>query len=66
MYIITVDHDLCTGCGECVSVCPNGMFELQEVDGKTVSVPVLDFDECLGCESCVAVCPETAITLQEL
>ncbi len=66
MYIITVNHNLCTGCGECVDTCPNGMFELQEVDGKTVSVPVLDPDECIGCESCVAVCPEGAISIQEM
>jgi len=42
------------------------MFELQEVDGKTVSVPVLGPDDCIGCESCIIVCPEGAIAVQEM
>ncbi|NLE77622.1 MAG: 4Fe-4S dicluster domain-containing protein, partial [Chloroflexi bacterium] len=58
MYIVSVNHDLCTGCGECVSTCPVSFFELQEINGKTVSVPIGEPDDCLGCESCVAVCPE--------
>ena len=66
MYIVTVDEELCTGCGECVDTCPNGVLELQEVDGKTVSVPVLGPDDCIGCESCVIICPEEAITIQEM
>ncbi len=60
MYQITVDKEKCTGCGECVDVCPADVLEL--VDGK--SEPT-NQDECLGCESCVETCPEEAITLTE-
>ena len=27
-YYITIDTDKCDGCGECVSVCPHGVFEI--------------------------------------
>lgn len=55
-----VDHDKCTGCGECVDICPVEVFEM--VDGK--SEPV-NADECMGCESCVESCEAEAITVEE-
>lgn len=59
-YNVTVDTDKCTGCGECVDVCPVDVYELQ--DGK--SSPV-NAEECLGCESCIEVCEFGAITIDE-
>lgn len=61
MWQVTVDKDVCTGCGECVEVCPVEVFEL--IDGK--SEPV-NADECMGCESCVEVCEDGAITIEEI
>jgi NAD-dependent dihydropyrimidine dehydrogenase PreA subunit len=49
------------GCGECVDICPEEVFELQ----NEKSVPVND-EECVGCESCVEVCEEEAITVTEI
>ena len=60
MYEIIVDNDKCIGCGECVDICPVGVYELQ--DEK--SVPV-NAEECVGCESCVEVCEHEAITVRE-
>jgi len=57
---VEVDKDKCTGCEQCIDVCPVDVYEI--VDGK--SEPV-NMDECLGCESCVEVCEEGAITLTE-
>ena len=61
MWQVTVDKDVCTGCGECVEVCPVEVFEL--IDDK--SEPV-NADECMGCESCVEVCEDEAITVEEI
>ena len=58
MYEITIDKDKCTGCGECVDICPAEVLELQ--DDKATAANI---EECLGCESCVETCPESAIEL---
>ena len=59
MYVVTVNQDVCSGCGECTNVCPAQMFALEN------SKAVVQNNECLGCMSCVAVCPKEAITVQE-
>lgn len=59
-YNVIVDKDKCTGCGECVDVCPVSVYELQ----NNKSVPV-NAEDCIGCEACVEVCPVDAITIEE-
>ena len=59
MYVVTVDEDLCTGCGDCVDACPAEIFKI--VNGKSVA----SNDECLGCQSCVAICTVEAIKVDE-
>ena len=55
-----VDHELCIGCGLCVSVCPSDTLEI--LDGKShVTGP-----RSLGCGHCQAVCPTEAIKVQAL
>lgn len=69
---VQVDVALCNGCGQCVSACPQSMFELRELDGRRVAVLVADMDShqvqaCAECQldapPCVAVCAPQAITL---
>lgn len=60
-FKIIVDFDACTGCGECVSVCPSECYD-DPVDGKTV---VAREDDCVGCQACVSACPEEAITIED-
>lgn len=31
-YFITIDTDRCDGCGQCVSACPKGVFEVAPDD----------------------------------
>jgi NAD-dependent dihydropyrimidine dehydrogenase PreA subunit len=59
MYVVTVDQDLCTGCGACVEACPAQIFSIE--NGKAVA----SSDECLGCQGCVSVCPVSAISVVE-
>ena len=52
---LIVNPDDCTGCGECVEVCPYGAIEV--IDGDAVIDPSL----CHFCYRCVEQCPEGAI-----
>ena len=61
MYSVKVDAEKCVGCGECIDICPEEVFELK--DEK--SVPVNE-EECVGCESCIEVCEEEAIIVEEI
>lgn len=61
MFNPVVDHEKCTGCGECVDICPDEVYELQ----NEKSVPV-HAEDCTGCESCVEVCEQEAIRIEEI
>jgi NAD-dependent dihydropyrimidine dehydrogenase PreA subunit len=61
MFKPHIDEDLCTGCGECVDICPNEVLELSDEKAS-----VIDEEECVGCESCVEVCEQGAITVEEI
>jgi electron transfer flavoprotein alpha subunit/NAD-dependent dihydropyrimidine dehydrogenase PreA subunit len=52
---ITVDYELCNGCGRCVKVCPYGGIELKE--GKAVLT-----ERCTACGACIEICKVEAIS----
>lgn len=57
MYKLLYDVTKCDGCGECVEICPQGVWEMGD-DGKAV---IANQEECIACESCIEVCPTGAI-----
>ncbi|PKP38142.1 MAG: 4Fe-4S ferredoxin [Bacteroidetes bacterium HGW-Bacteroidetes-15] len=57
--IITIDRDLCNGCGNCVSGCHEGA--LQMIDDKAVLISEL---MCDGLGACIGDCPVGAITIE--
>jgi ferredoxin len=57
--IITIDEELCNGCGECVPGCPEGA--LQIIDGKARLVSDLN---CDGLGACIGECPTGALTIE--
>lgn len=59
-YNVVVDAGKCTGCEECVTICPNEVFQM--ADGKS---DPFKMEECVFCESCLGVCPSSAITITE-
>lgn len=50
-----VDGDRCTGCGDCVSVCPQGAISLRD------DVAVIDQALCDKCGDCAEACPDGAV-----
>lgn len=54
--MIEISADRCTGCGECVAVCPAGALSIEA--GRAH----VDHSLCRGCEACLAVCPAGALT----
>ena len=53
---VSVNPQVCTGCGACTRVCLPTAITL--VDGKSVINEL-----CIGCGRCVETCPEQAIKL---
>src|SRR5690606_23296451 len=50
----------CTGCGACITGCPEGAIQL--IDGKARLVSDLF---CDGLGACIGTCPEGAISIEE-
>jgi ferredoxin len=53
---VNIDKGKCTGCGNCVDVCP---VEALSIENEKAVVN----DECIDCGACVNTCPEGAISL---
>jgi len=58
--IVSIDEELCDGCGECVPNCHEGA--LQIIDGKARLVSEL---MCDGLGACIGHCPQGAITIEK-
>lgn len=50
--------DLCTGCGQCMKICPAGAIG---PPGKDRPVPEYDYGKCIRCYCCLEICPEGAL-----
>jgi tetrahydromethanopterin S-methyltransferase subunit A len=62
MVKVKIDVEKCSGCGACVDVCPEKVFEIQEGEEKKMSKVVAE-DQCFGCRACEVRCPERAIEI---
>ncbi len=60
--VADVSEELCSGCGICVSTCPYGARELDEIAKIAIVNDVL----CEGCGSCITVCPSSAAQQKNL
>ncbi len=59
----TANAESCTGCGNCVAVCPYEACRLQRTGNRSVSRVIKV--RCKACGSCVSVCPNGAMQMPE-
>jgi ferredoxin len=67
-YIPEIEKQKCTGCGQCVSVCPVEAMTLVTANDphkKNRKTAKLDPELCLGCGVCVRSCPNGSMKLRE-
>jgi NAD-dependent dihydropyrimidine dehydrogenase PreA subunit len=54
-YFVSINGDLCSGCGDCVSSCHMDANYINEN-----GVAEVNLGNCIGCGVCVPRCPENA------
>lgn len=64
---ITVNEDICKGCGLCTTACPKKIIALSDKLNKKGYHPacVIDMKKCIGCAMCATMCPDVAITVEK-
>lgn len=54
-----LDDRVCTGCGDCVAICPTDCLEMND------AIPWLPRPtDCISCAACVVVCPADALSMR--
>lgn len=56
---LRLDREPCIGCGLCVTVCPHGVFAVE--NGKA---QITDRDACMECGACARNCPVSALSVK--
>ena len=62
--VAQVTDEVCTGCANCVGVCPYGAVTMHKREG-VLDLAGVDPLLCKGCGSCVVVCPSKAIRMPQ-
>jgi len=63
---ITVDEEMCKGCGLCALVCPRKAIRLsKEITNSRGFHParLLDPEACTGCAQCALMCPDACLRI---
>ena len=55
-----IEKKRCLACGECISVCPTGVFDTGR-DSPLITNP----SACTGCKVCAINCPNGAISFRK-
>lgn len=65
---VTINKDLCKGCGLCTTACPK---KIVAIDKETMNfkgynpAKITDHSKCIGCAMCALMCPDVAITVEK-
>ncbi|MCL2707763.1 MAG: 4Fe-4S binding protein [Defluviitaleaceae bacterium] len=68
MAVVTVNENICQGCGLCVNACPKKIVEL--IKGRLNArgfhpAGVTKPEACTGCAFCAVMCPDVAIMVEK-
>ncbi|UCF06616.1 MAG: 4Fe-4S binding protein [bacterium] len=55
---LELDASKCTGCGNCIEVCPHAVFEIFEKKAR-----IVDRDACMECGACAMNCAPGALSV---
>jgi len=58
-YTVSIDSEVCRGCGRCVDACPYHAVSLYS-KGNDAWAARVDEAFCKGCGNCISVCPSNA------
>ncbi len=67
MAKVTINENVCKGCGLCAEACPKKIIELtsERLNSKGYyPAQVIDMEKCIGCAMCATMCPDSAITVE--
>ena len=56
---LSLNQELCNGCGMCLNVCPHGVFER-----KNGVVAIIAYTDCMECGACQKNCPTGALQVE--
>ena len=68
MVRVTINEEVCKGCGLCIRACPKKIIELSKtkINAKGYRpAEVTDVEACIGCTSCARTCPDVAIYIEK-
>ena len=68
MVRVTIDENLCKGCGLCPSASPKHINALTKPPNNAKGyhpAEVTNMEACIGCTSCARTCPDVVIRIEK-
>ncbi len=65
---VTIDENVCKGCGLCVHACPKEIVTLdrERLNARGYNpARVTDIAKCIACAMCAVMCPDSAIKVEK-
>ena len=68
MVKVTINENLCKGCGLCARACPKHIIELSKAKINAKGDHPAEGarpEECIGCAACARTCPDVVIHIEK-